>query len=227
VLRLFRRPADPPIPASDARAEPRTSTSIPATLDSGGARFECTIVDVATGGARVRFHSPDASARPCFGQQLLVTPLNAAPITAILRWAEGPFWGVRFLAPISGDMLTALIAMTGSSMRTRPSRATVGMRAEIRVGTQQHKVWLMNLSGGGAMLKGAPAMTVGDALFLQFNGFRPIAAYVRWVAGDRVGVMFNRLLPIDDARHVAQLCATSPLWLAEIMEQHRASAPRS
>lgn len=227
MLRLFKRPADaaPPQGTIDARAEPRVPTCVPAILDSGGARFECMIVDLATGGARVRFQSPQATARPCFGQQLVVTPRNGTPITAILRWAEGLYWGVRFLVPISRDTLEGLVAMAGPSIRSRPSRATVGMRAEVRLGDTQHPAWLMNLSGGGAMLKGGPPMAPGDALFLHFNVLRPIAAYVRWVERDEAGVMFNRLLPVEAARHVATLCGTSPHWLAEIMQQHRASAP--
>lgn len=223
MLRLFKRSPVTSASGANARSAPRTLTSIPATLDFGGARFECTIVDIATGGARVEFPSSHSAIRPCFGQQLLVTPLNAPPIAAILRWAEGSYWGLRFLAPLAGDPISAITPVTGPVLRTRPSRAKIGMLAEVHIGARQHKLLLMNLSAGGAMLKGAPPVAIDDPLFLHFTGIRPTAAYVRWIDGDFVGVMFNRLLPVDDARHVAERCAIEPQWLAEIVDQHAAS----
>ena len=46
------------------------------------------MIDVTTGGARVRLDQASRVERPCFGQQLVLTPKNGVPITAVMRWAD-------------------------------------------------------------------------------------------------------------------------------------------
>ncbi|WP_366758323.1 PilZ domain-containing protein [uncultured Sphingomonas sp.] len=70
---------------AETRAEPRQPVCWPATLDFGERIFRCTMIDVTTGGARVRLDQASRFERPCFGQQLVLTPKNGVPITAVLR----------------------------------------------------------------------------------------------------------------------------------------------
>ena len=54
------------------------------------------------------------------------------------------------------------------------------------------EVSVVNLSGGGALIETALALRVGDRSVLSIEGWGSVPVVVRWVAGDRVGVAFDR-----------------------------------
>ena len=63
-------------------------------------------------------------------------------------------------------------------------------QAVIRVGRKNHEVELVNLSGGGAMIRTDVALTMWQKLFLILGECDPVEAAVRWVRGDRIGLEF-------------------------------------
>ena len=184
--------------------------------------FCCTILDVTTAGAKVRLDGPTGGGRPCFGQQLVVTPRGGTPIAAVLRWAKDEVWGVQFLMPITSEMLLKLTSSTMRVIQPRPSRAHIAMPGELTIAHDRRAILLVNLSAGGAMVRIQQPLGVGTALFLTMGDLRPLPAYVRWETGDCAGLMFNRLLPVDVARHIATACNTHPGWLADVIQQHGA-----
>ena len=63
-------------------------------------------------------------------------------------------------------------------------------QAVIRVGRKTHDVELVNLSGGGAMIRTDIALDMWQKLFLVLGDCDPVEAAVRWVRGDRIGLEF-------------------------------------
>jgi len=58
-------------------------------------------------------------------------------------------------------------------------------------------VTLVNLSGGGAMIEGGPALKLWDRVELQFGDSSGVEAVVRWVRGNRLGLEFAHETRID------------------------------
>ena len=62
--------------------------------------------------------------------------------------------------------------------------------AIIRVGRKKHRVELINLSGGGAMIRTDLALNMWQKLFLVLGDCDPVEAAVRWIRDDRIGLEF-------------------------------------
>lgn len=63
-------------------------------------------------------------------------------------------------------------------------------QAVIKVGRKAHDVELINLSGGGAMIRTNVALGMWQKLFLVLGACDPVEAAVRWIRGDRIGLEF-------------------------------------
>lgn len=79
--------------------------------------------------------------------------------------------------------------------------------AVIRVGKKSHAVELVNLSGGGAMIRTDVALDMWQKLFLLLGDCDPVEAAVRWVRGDRIGLEFAHETQVggDQAKRNAML----------------------
>ena len=60
-------------------------------------------------------------------------------------------------------------------------------------------VQLINLSGGGAMIEGAPELRLWDKVEIEVGGCGRLEAIVRWVKGERVGLEFAHETRIEAA----------------------------
>ena len=80
-------------------------------------------------------------------------------------------------------------------------------QALIRVGRKTHKVELVNLSGGGAMIRTDVALDMWQKLFLILGDCDPVEAAVRWLRGDRIGLEFAHETQVggDEAKRNAML----------------------
>ena len=79
--------------------------------------------------------------------------------------------------------------------------------AVIQVGRKLHPVELVNLSGGGAMIRTDAALNMWQKLFLVLGDCDPVEAAVRWIRGDRIGLEFAHETQIggDEATRNAML----------------------
>lgn len=212
--------------SSHLRAEDRTATNIAATIDWGGEQCPCTVVDVTPSGARLLLDGKDRVRYPCFGQQVVVTPSAGEPIAGVLRWQEGRHLGVRFLTQLSHEFLETMVAASNRPIQHRPTRIRVRRPATVNIGNVAIPVSLINISSGGAMIETKRPIPTGTSLFLTFDDLRPIGAYVRrWSAGE-AGLIFSRLLQVDAARHIAQLCSIDPRWIEEVIAHHDATGDK-
>ena len=79
--------------------------------------------------------------------------------------------------------------------------------AVIRVGRKTHKVELVNLSGGGAMIRTDVVLDMWQKIFLLLGDCDPVEAAVRWIRGDRIGLEFAHETQVggDEAARNAML----------------------
>ena len=69
--------------------------------------------------------------------------------------------------------------------------------ATVRYKNKLHKIELINLSGGGAMIAGNLKPNLWDRIDLVLGEFGEIESAVRWIRGDRIGVEFAHETRID------------------------------
>jgi hypothetical protein len=62
--------------------------------------------------------------------------------------------------------------------------------ASLKVGRKSHQVELINLSGGGAMIRTDVTLEMWQKVHLGLGDCVPVECAVRWIKGDRVGLEF-------------------------------------
>jgi len=62
--------------------------------------------------------------------------------------------------------------------------------ATLKIGRKNHQVDLINLSGGGAMIRTDVALAMWQKVHLGLGDCAPVECAVRWLRGDRVGLEF-------------------------------------
>lgn len=79
--------------------------------------------------------------------------------------------------------------------------------ATLKVGRKSHKVELINLSGGGAMVSTDVALAMWQKVHLGLGDCTPVECAVRWIKGDRIGLEFAHETQVggDDAARDAML----------------------
>lgn len=79
--------------------------------------------------------------------------------------------------------------------------------ASLKVGRKSHSVELINLSGGGAMVRTDVALDMWQKVHLGLGDCQPVECAVRWIKGDRVGLEFAHETQIggDEATRAAML----------------------
>jgi len=89
-------------------------------------------------------------------------------------------------------------------------------QATVRHGDMLYSVELINLSGGGAMVRGSLAPNLWDRVDLVLGEFGEIESAVRWIRGDRIGLEFAHETRLDcpaetrDALLRDVICRTYP-----------------
>ena len=79
--------------------------------------------------------------------------------------------------------------------------------AALRIGRKDHRVELINLSGGGAMVRTDVALDMWQKVHLGLADCLPVECAVRWIKGDRIGLEFAHETQVggDDATRNAML----------------------
>lgn len=79
--------------------------------------------------------------------------------------------------------------------------------ASLKVGRKNHAVELINLSGGGAMIRTDVTLEMWQKVHLGLGDCAPVECAVRWIKGDRVGLEFAHETQVggDDATRAAML----------------------
>ena len=99
--------------------------------------------------------------------------------------------------------------------------------AVIQVGRKLHPVELVNLSGGGAMIRTDAALNMWQKLFLVLGDCDPVEAAVRWIRGDRIGLEFAHETHIggDEAIRNAMLLDVLKRSFPDAGKVRKAKAP--
>lgn len=188
-------------PEEDRRADDRTTTlfQVARLLTEAGAQHLCLIRNIGSGGMMLEIY---ASLEP--GTRVRIEPKVCDPVPGIVRWSQPGQAGIAFEDPIDVHSYLHTHNVLLPDQLPRCPRVTTSLRARLRIGAVWHLVPLIDLSQGGAKVETDLPVELGQAVEIDVVGIGTLGAHVRWVRGERIGLIF--ISPLRLAR-VAQWIA--------------------
>lgn len=153
----------------------------------------CLIRNISAGGLMARVYS-----RLEIGQHVLFELRADRKLTGTVRWVRDDFIGVQFEEAIDVDAVLADREGEEPGQKPRAPRLSRPCRATLRVGAHYHRVMVRDVSQGGAKIAVEQELAVGADVILTMEGFRAVAAVVRWCGGGHAGLAFNQVIPYPE-----------------------------
>jgi hypothetical protein len=118
------------------------------------------------------------------GETLNLAVLRRGSVAATVRWAADGKAGLSFTSPAC--------AAAGADLRRQDRisvAAEVGLR---RAGKLNYRVRIDDITPEGCKAEFVDRPDLYERLWVKFDGMEAIDAEVRWIAGARTGIKFNR-----------------------------------
>jgi hypothetical protein len=179
-----------------------------ATLTSDTEQQLCLVMNIGTGGMKVRFfgNAPE-------GSTVTVSMRGDQTIHGHVAWRDGDLLGIKFNEQLNHDL--GGLATPDNGARKRSPRLPVNVHAQIWCEGALTPVKVVNLSPSGVavVLSGKPPRSRQVAL--KVPGLANFPAQVRWSDGDRLGISFNTPLLFTQLQHLVALSCLSTRAAAE------------
>lgn len=190
-------------PASRRRFR-RWSVDLPVYLDVDDNPHYCLLYDISPRGARLRIVD---GATPKVDADVVLDLEGYGRIPAVVRHSAAGVVGLMFLHDDSAQEHVARWLLESKPTR-RQARHDCRIEASVRTGGQELSCLVTDISRLGAAIQVAEAgqLTTSSEVQLLLPGYRPIAASIRYVLGNTVGLMlidgFHGELPVADSAGV-------------------------
>lgn len=177
-----------PSPDGDRRADVRTTTlfQVARLLTEDDAQHLCLIRNIGPGGMMLEIYAPIEP-----GVRVRIEPKVCDPITGVVRWAQARQAGIVFDDPIDVHAYLHTHHVLLPDQLARCPRVTTVTRARLRIGVVWHLVPLVDLSQGGVKVETDLPVELGQGVEIDIDGIGVLGAHVRWVRGERVGLVFT------------------------------------
>ncbi|WP_242187397.1 PilZ domain-containing protein [Sphingomonas sp. CARO-RG-8B-R24-01] len=149
----------------------------------------CFVRDLSVGGAKI-----ETLTVPMIGQRLTFEMRGLGPCFARVVWNRGFLVGLAFDEP--QDLAKVADRGTRQGYCARAPRFATNRLAQLRVAGATVAIELIDLSAGGARLRGAGVLKVDTAACLILDGIAPRAGYIRWARDGDVGLKFTPILDL-------------------------------
>ncbi|WP_066657336.1 MULTISPECIES: PilZ domain-containing protein [unclassified Sphingomonas] len=188
--------------SDDRRAGDRTTTlfQVARLLTQDDAQHLCLIRNIGPGGMMLELYAP---LEP--GTRVRIEPKVCDPIAGVVRWFQAGQAGIAFDDAIDVHAYLHEHHVLLPDQLPRCPRVTTAMRARLRIGAVWHLVPLIDLSQGGAKVETDLPVELGQGVEIDIAGIGTLGAHVRWVRGERIGLIFTSALRLA---RVAQWIAT-------------------
>ena len=184
--------APPPMPQAevDRRDGDRHMTLYRVgALTIGERRELCLIKNISAGGMMVRAYCSIPVGTP-----LSIELKVGDPVRGRVSWVREPNIGIVFDQPLD---VIELLAQSIDGPRPRMPRVAADCHATLREGAHVHRVSVVDVSQGGVKLACHAVVNAGEDVVVTLPGLAPVAGISCWAEGGRIGVTFNRLLPLQ------------------------------
>ncbi len=172
----------------DRRADGRTTTlfQVARLLTMCGTQHLCLIRNIGPGGMMLEIYAP---LEP--GMRVRIEPKVCDPVDGEVRWTQEGQAGIVFDVPIDVHAYLNVHNVLLPDQLPRCPRVTTQLRARLRIGAVWHLVPLIDLSQGGVKVETDLPVALGQGVEIDIPGIGTLGAHVRWVRGERVGLVFT------------------------------------
>lgn len=189
-----------PIPPKESLIERREDERYRRVLATGkiiidGCEIFCFVRDLSIRGAKI-----EALTVPAIGQRIAFEMRGLGPCSARVVWNRGFLVGLAFDAP--QDLSAVSDRGTRQGYCARAPRFASSRLAQLRIPGSLVAVELVDLSAGGARLRGAGAVQVDTPASLIVDGIAPRAGFVRWARDGDIGFKFTPILDLLTLRQI-------------------------
>ena len=172
------------------RRRRRWQVNLPAVLHLAGKPHNCWIHDLSPGGAQV---AAETAGRPASGSQVELYLGGYGTIAAEIRYCRNQRLGLEFLLDQDEQVTLARYLISHQPAR-RASRHDTHIEATLRKARTELHCVVENLSRTGAairILEASSCLVTLEEVLLILPGYGSIAATVRHVDGNKVGLMLT------------------------------------
>ena len=178
---------DPPEP-EERQVNPRSSVWIVGRLLAGEQSIPCDVLNVSSGGVRIRSALPDKA-----DTELTLEVDGHDGIAVIEAWREDDLAGLRFDAPAKAvaGLMRHLEAVEPSVMEQRRfRRCAVLWSACVFSGGRTMDATVLDISAGGARIRLSNMAVLDDRATLSINRYGDFAGRLVWRNGNEFGLEF-------------------------------------
>ena len=187
-------------PPSERRTDSRSAVLCGARIRSGDRDVNCHVLNLSTGGAKVRVEGEVDPSQPVI---LEAEPLGT--FSAEVVWKDGDRLGLMFVEE------TETIERLIDSTRDRPdrprsqrrfARCSVIWHGELETDDGMRECTILNMSAGGAKIRVEAPPASGTRVVLKTLRFGDFSGTVRWSGDNAAGIEFE-----GEPREVAERIA--------------------
>ena len=183
---------------NDRQRHPRTAVLCQAKLASGEQAWDCEILDISAGGAKIRLTTPLGP-----GAELSLTIGSHGTFPVQVMWQNGQYLGVAFLCDLetSIELVEDVLGNpeTSREQRVRP-RTAVLWTARLHAGAQGADCRVLNISATGAKIHLLEPLPPAPMVSLRIERFGEFPGDVIWREENLLGIRFR-----DDPEDIIQI----------------------
>jgi hypothetical protein len=173
----------------ERRDSRRSSVLHAARLLAGHDVCECEVLNISEGGAKVRVNG-----RAPLDNTVTLSIDELGDFVTEVVWRKDEELGLRFVGE-SANYIAALMQIAPDKLRSpkslrRFTRVSVVLRGTLYTPDDQRHCVVMDISAGGARLRGAGALELETPVTLYMDRFGEFPAQVVWHDGEQTGVGF-------------------------------------
>lgn len=143
-----------------------------------GATFPLTIVDLSYDGCKI-----EAPIAMLPGVKIKISVVRLGVLDGVVRWNAGGMAGLQFPSPAASE-----------KPRAHPRQA-VNVEALLRRARQNsYRVAVCDFTCKGCKIEFVERPSIGETVWVKFDGLESLEAKVRWIAGTWTGLEFERAL---------------------------------
>ena len=182
----------------DRQRYPRTAVYCAAKLAAAGRAWDCEILDISAGGAKIRFPT---TLDPAAELSLTIGSHSTVPVRLV--WQSGQYLGVAFLCdPAASERLARNVIdnpETNEERREHP-RIAVLWSGRLHAGAKGAACRVLNISAAGAKVRLLEPLPSVPVVSLRIERFGEFPGDVIWREADFLGIRFR-----DDPEDIAQV----------------------
>ena len=157
-----------------------------------GRDFFCLVRNVSAGGLMIEMPTP-----PAPGRRIQIETAGLNPCIATVVWREDRLCGIEFEAPQDADIICRR-GVADAGLIVRGPRFRSDRLAEFITDDRNRVVEVVNISVGGAKLRGVSGLTVNAVgRLIMGSPMPPLLGNVRWAVGEEIGFRFTDALSRD------------------------------